>query len=109
MKEVTLGVFLYGAVAGVSVTTMDTMLAEAAVAGAIAGANFYNSAEAAKEALGLAFKKSNLYCEMKGCYGGGSGSWLVVEGGPYMDSSGCWRMTCCHGDITGSSVYPPGC
>lgn len=83
VKEVTLGVFLYGAVAGVSVATMDTMLAEAAVAGAIAGASFYNSAEAAKEALGLAFKKSNLYCEMKGCYGGGSGSWLVVEGGPY--------------------------
>ena len=120
VKEVTLGVFLYGAVAGVSVATMGTMLAptavalaplavagtltaeaaaaavltasaEAAVAGAIAGASFYNSAEAAKEALGLAFKKSNLYCEMKGCYGGGSGSWLVVEGGPYMDSSGHWQ------------------
>ena len=26
--------------------------------------------------------ESVLYCEMKGCYGGMTGTWLVVEGGP---------------------------
>ena len=110
-KEVTLGVFIYGAIAGATVATMGAMLtpaavalaplavyggvatltAEATIAGAIAGAGVYASAEKATKALGLAFEKSNLYCQMKGCYGGGNGSWLVVEGGPYMDSKGYWQ------------------
>ena len=40
------------------------------------------------EAASLALENSKLYCEWKGNYGGGSGSWLVVEGGPYMDEHG---------------------
>ena len=28
---------------------------------------------------------------MKGCYGGGDGSWLVVEGGPYQDKDGYFQ------------------
>lgn len=110
-KEVSLGVFIYGAIAGVTVATMGSMLspaaialaplamtggvatltAEAAVIGAIEGVAVYGTAKAAEHALGLAFKESNLYCQLKGCYGGGDGSWLIVEGGPYMDSAGLWQ------------------
>ena len=32
-----------------------------------------------------------MYSEMKGCYGGGSGTWLVVEGGPERDDQGFIR------------------
>ena len=102
--------------AGVTVATMGAALAPAAFAGLaaeavaggaglLAGASVadvvasgagvlsttygaYKNARAAARALGLACEKSKLYCERKGNYGGGSGSWLVVEGGPYMDKHG---------------------
>ena len=40
------------------------------------------------EALGLAFKQSKLYCDSRFNFAGGNGSWLVVEGGPYLDEDG---------------------
>ena len=111
-KEVTFGVLKYGATMGamlapaaialaapvaaygaatLTAEAVITIAAEAVIAGGTAGAGVYVNAVAAERALGLAFEKSNLYCQMKGCYGGGSGSWLVVEGGPYMDSKGFWQ------------------
>lgn len=67
------------------------LVAEATVLGTVDGLVAYGSAEAATKALGLAFKNSQLYCEKKGCYGGGDGSWLVVEGGPYQDKNGYFQ------------------
>ena len=97
--------------AGITVATMGSMLtpaamlfaplttvggtaglmAEAAGAGGIAAFGAYGSAAKATEAMGLAFKNSELYCQMKGCYGGGNGSWLIVEGGPYQDNKGYFQ------------------
>ena len=48
----------------------------------------YKDATAATRARGLAFENSLLYCGCNIHYGVGSGSWLVVEGGPYMDKHG---------------------
>lgn len=59
--------------------------------GAAAGASAYPSPSVAKKSLGRALERSNLFCEKKGCYGGRPGSWLVVEGGPYMDEKGVWN------------------
>lgn len=103
----TFGAFIFG---GVTISTMGAMLSPAAVAlapldnvgeassvttqgitGAISGAGAYPNASSAEKALGLALEGSKLYCEKKGCYGGGLGSWLVVEGGPYMDDKGVWN------------------
>ena len=97
--------------AGITVATMGSMLTpaamlfapittvggtaglmvEAAGAGGIAAFGAYASAQEATKAMGLAFQNSQLYCQMKGCYCGGDGSWLVVEGGPYQDSNGYFR------------------
>ena len=97
--------------AGITVATMGSMLTpaamlfapittvggtaglvvEAAGVSGVAAFGAYKSAEEATKAMGLAFKNSQLYCEMKGCYGGGDGSWLIVEGGPYQDSNGKFR------------------
>ena len=73
-----------GLLAGASVA--DAVASGAGVLSTTYGA--YRNAKAAARALGLACEKSKLYCERKGNYGGGSGSWLVVEGGPYMDERG---------------------
>lgn len=110
-KEIT-GASLVGIVtAGATVMTMGSMLtptaflfaplthvggaaglvAQASVLGAIDGIGAYATSEAATKAIGLAFKNSKLYCESKGCYGGGNGSWLAVTGGPYLDKEGYWR------------------
>lgn len=107
-KEIS-GVAITSVVAaGITVATMGTMLTPAAVVlaplttvggaagltleaagiGAAAGVTAYKSTEEATKAMGLAFKNSKLYCEMKNCYGGGAGSWLVIEGGPYIDRQG---------------------
>ena len=48
----------------------------------------YRTMEGYTRALGLACKKSSLYCECKGNFSGGGGTWLVIEGGPYMDEHG---------------------
>lgn len=85
-----------GLVAEAVASGATVLLAEASVASAVASGagalsstfGTYRTAEAASRALGLAFENSKLYCECKGNYGGGSGSWLVVEGGPYMDKHG---------------------
>ena len=108
-KTITAGSSIIGVVtAGITVATMGSMLTpaamlfapittvggtaglvvEAAGAGGIAAFGAYTSSQ---EAMGLALKKSQLYCQMKGCYGGGDGSWLVMEGGPYQDSNGYFR------------------
>ena len=36
----------------------------------------------------MAITKGFSYCERKHCYGGGSGTWLVVEGGPKTNEEG---------------------
>ena len=64
---------------------------EAAGVSGVAALGAYASAEEAQKAMGLAFKKSNLYCEIKNCYGGGDGTWLVIEAGPYQDRNGHFR------------------
>ena len=65
-----------GLLAGASVA--DAVASGAGVLSTTYGA--YKNARAATRALGLACEKSKLYCERKGNYGGGSGSWLVVKG-----------------------------
>ncbi len=51
----------------------------------------YESAEKYQEDLRKAFEGSKLKFEKKGCYGGGKGSWLIVEGGPFINSEGYWK------------------
>lgn len=58
------------------------------VGAAFAGAStYYGTKEAFESALQSAFEKSHLYAEKKGCYGGGSGTWLVLQGGPRISKS----------------------
>ena len=51
-----------------------SLMVEAAGAGGIAAFGAYTSAQEATKAMGLAFQNSQLYCQMKGYYGGGDGS-----------------------------------
>ena len=41
--------------------------------------------------LQMAVPESVTYCERKACYGGGSGTWLIVEGGPCQNEQGLIR------------------
>lgn len=110
-KQITGSSLIGIATAGVTVMTMGSMLtpmafvfaplthvggaaglvAQAGVLGAVDGLGAYATSAVATKALGLAFENSKLYCEKKGCYGGGSGSWMAVTGGPYLDKEGYWR------------------
>ena len=52
----------------------------------------YESVEEYQEGFRKAFTESNLHCEKKRCYGGGNGSWLIVEGGPFINTeTGYWQ------------------
>ena len=97
LTVVTAGAILTPAAFALAPLTGGTalLLGEAAVAGAGAGLSTlgttffaYKTVDQAMEALGLAFKQSKLYCHSRFNFAGGNGSWLVVEGGPYMDKEG---------------------
>lgn len=38
-----------------------------------------------------AHKKSDLNCKAEGCYAGGSGTWIIIEGGPFLNEKGRWE------------------
>ncbi len=57
--------------------------------------NYYSRGDMV-EGLRNAYRESELYCEIKRQYAWGDGSWLVVEGGPYMESDGKYK----HRDLT---------
>ena len=69
-----------------AITTIN-MVRDAAHAASYA----YTTAEGIAEAFGNAAARSNLHCERKFNYCGGSGSWLVVEGGPYVGEDGTYQ------------------
>ncbi len=110
-KEVTLAVLIGGGaavVAGAALLFVEPRLLN--LAGGIVGAGSnakntkqkpskdsesdigpYESAEKYQEDLRKAFEGSKLKFEKEGCYGGGKGSWLIVEGGPFINSEGYWK------------------
>ena len=44
--------------------------------------------------VNVAFQQSKLYCHSRFNFAGGNGSWLVVEGGPYLDKDGTEFQPC---------------
>ena len=66
-----------------------SVMAKAGAVAGLVGIKVYKGTEQVTKAFADgAFQKSRLSCEMKGCYGGITGSWLVIEGGPYLDENG---------------------
>ena len=108
-KQVTRAVFFAGG-AAVALPLLGIIPAAAAVGAAVAvlektrkvagqkltsedldaDIGIYDSVEEYQEGIRKAFEKSKLLCEERGCYGGGSGSWLIVEGGPFFND-GYWQ------------------
>lgn len=89
-KSSIIGISTAGAVIFTAATAAKSLaVVEATQLLITTGINTYVAADAtltASEEVISAFEKSKLYCEVKGCYGGGRGSWYVVEGGPYYDN-----------------------
>ena len=91
-----------------------TIIAASAIgAGTVAGTTSglvgaYTSQAAATEAFNAAVRRSALYCRERGCYAGGSGTWLIVEGGPYMEDGHWKNCDLTIREITQSEVFNIG-